>query len=165
MTGMTIKQAHADDLPAIMSLLEMGRQTMRRNSNTFQWNGYPTENQILADIADGNSYLICHNNTPVATFAMIIGEEPTYQRIYNGKWLNDTLPYATIHRLAGTPQYRGLGKMCFDWVWQNIHNIRIDTHRRNAILRHLAETNGFSYCGIIHLANGDERMAFQKVES
>ncbi|MBR0072713.1 MAG: GNAT family N-acetyltransferase [Bacteroidales bacterium] len=162
---MTIKQAYADDLPAIMSLLEMGRQTMRRNGNTFQWNGYPTENQILADIADGNSYLICHNNTPVATFAMIIGEEPTYQRIYNGKWLNDTLPYATIHRLAGTPQYRGLGKMCFDWVWQNIHNIRIDTHRRNAILRHLAETNGFSYCGIIHLANGDERMAFQKVES
>lgn len=162
---MTIRHATTDDLPHIMHLLDCGRQTMRQNGNTFQWNGYPTENQILADIADGNSYLICHNNTPVATFAMIIGEEPTYQRIHNGKWLNDTLPYATIHRLAGTPQYRGLGKMCFDWVWQNIHNIRIDTHRRNAILRHLAETNGFSYCGIIHLANGDERMAFQKVES
>lgn len=163
MTGMTIKQAHADDLPAIMSLLEMGRHTMRQNGNTFQWNGYPTEEQILNDIANGNSYLICHGCKPVATFAMIIGEEPTYKQIFNGRWLDDTLPYATIHRLAGNPHYKGLGKICFDWVWQNIHNIRFDTHRRNHILRHIAETNGFSYCGIIYLANGDERLAFQRV--
>ena len=162
---MTIRHATPDDLPIIMRLLDQGRNTMRQNGNTFQWNGYPTEDQILNDIANGNSYLICHNDIPVGTFAMIIGEEPTYKNIYNGKWLDDTRTYATIHRLAGNPRYKGLGKICFDWVWQNIHNIRFDTHRCNPILRHIAETCGFSYCGIIYLENGDERMAFQKVES
>ena len=29
-------------------------------------------------------------------------------------------------------------------------------------MRHLMEKHGFDYCGIIYLANGDERLAFQK---
>ncbi len=162
---MTIRHATPDDLQQIMHLLDCGRHTMRQNGDTFQWNGYPTEEQILSDIANGNSYLICDVDKPVATFAMIIGEEPTYRQIFNGQWINDTLPYATVHRLAGLPHYHGLGKICLDFVWSKIHNIRFDTHSSNAILRHLAETNGFHYCGIIYLANGDERMAFQRIDN
>ena len=162
---MTIRHATTDDLPHIMHLLDCGRQTMRQNGNTFQWEGYPTEEQILRDIANTDSYLICDGQKPVATFAMIIGEEPTYKQIFNGQWIDDTLPYVTVHRLAGLPHCHGLGKICFDYVWQHIQNIRLDTHRCNVILRHLAETNGFRYCGIIYLANGDERMAYQRVES
>ena len=41
-------------------------------------------------------------------------------------------------------------------------NIRIDTHRDNRIMRHNIEKHGFAYCGIIYLANGDERLAYQK---
>ncbi len=162
----TIRHATPDDLPAIMELIAHGRQMMRQNGNHSQWtDGYPSENQILDDIAKDNSYLICHNDTPVGTFAMIIGEEPTYLHIYDGHWLDDTQTYATIHRLAGSPQHKGLAKACFDYVWGKTHNIRIDTHRDNAIMRHLADTNGFIYCGIIYLANGDERLAFQKIEN
>jgi len=42
------------------------------------------------------------------------------------------------------------------------NNIRIDTHRDNAIMQHNIEKHGFTYCGIIYLANGDERLAYQK---
>ena len=158
---MTIRRATPDDLPAIMALLEMGRQTMRNNGNTFQWNGYPTENQILADIADGNSYLICHGDKPVATFAMIIGEEPTYKTIYDGQWLDDE-PYHVIHRIASTPQSHGILDTVLDFSESIAKNIRIDTHEANIIMRKGLEKHGYQYCGIIHLLNGDERMAFQK---
>ena len=41
-------------------------------------------------------------------------------------------------------------------------NLRIDTHRDNVIMRHVIEHYGFTYCGIIYLLNGDERLAYQK---
>ena len=161
---MTIRHATPDDLPYIMRLIDHGRNTMRQNGNHSQWtDGYPSENQILDDIAKGNSYLVCDHDKPIATFAMIIGEEPTYKNIYDGHWLDDTLPYATIHRLASLPGTHGSAKTCFDYAWEKTHNVRIDTHRDNAIMRHLADTNGFTYCGIIYLANGDERLAFQRI--
>ena len=163
---MTIRHATPDDLPHIMRLLDHGRHTMRQNGNLLQWtDGYPSAQQILLDIANGNSYLVCDGDKPVSTFAMIIGEEPTYKDIYNGKWVDDTLPYATIHRLASLPGSHGSAALCFDYAFCQTRNVRIDTHRDNSIMRHLAEKHGFAYCGIIHLANGDERLAFQKVES
>ena len=37
----------------------------------------------------------------------------------------------------------------------------IDTHRDNVIMRHVIDRYGFTYCGIIYLLNGDERLAYQ----
>lgn len=42
-------------------------------------------------------------------------------------------------------------------------NIRIDTHRDNRIMQHNILKYGFSYCGIIYLLSGDERLAYQAV--
>ena len=42
-------------------------------------------------------------------------------------------------------------------------NIRIDTHRDNKIMQHNILKHGFTYCGIIYLLSGDERLAYQKV--
>jgi hypothetical protein len=42
-------------------------------------------------------------------------------------------------------------------------NIRIDTHRDNHIMQHNIAKHGFAYCGIIYLANGDERLAYQRL--
>ena len=44
------------------------------------------------------------------------------------------------------------------WSFSQIDNIRIDTHRDNKPMRHLLEKYGFTYCGIIYLLNGDERL-------
>jgi RimJ/RimL family protein N-acetyltransferase len=43
-----------------------------------------------------------------------------------------------------------------------IPNIRIDTHRDNAIMQHLLEKNGFVKCGIIYVEDGSPRIAYQK---
>ena len=38
----------------------------------------------------------------------------------------------------------------------------IDTHRDNKIMQHNILKHGFTYCGIIYLLSGDERLAYQK---
>lgn len=99
----------------------------------------------------------------VGAFAFIPGVDPTYAVVYGGAWIDDELPYATIHRLASTMDSHGVASACFDWCWSQIHNLRIDTHEDNVIMRHCIEKAGFRYCGIIHLLNGDPRLAFQKL--
>ena len=44
-------------------------------------------------------------------------------------------------------------------------NIRIDTHLDNRIMQHVIKKYGFTYCGIIYLASGDERLAYQQIIS
>ena len=49
----------------------------------------------------------------------------------------------------------------FDWVLGFTETIRIDTHRDNVIMHHILREYGFIYCGVIYLANGDARDAYQ----
>ena len=114
------------------------------------------------DIADnGDSYLLLENGKPIATWAFIRGPEPTYAIIYNGKWLNRRA-YHVIHRVASMPGCHGVMRDLLEWCFSMDGNIRIDTHRDNAVMRHCLAKYGFTYCGIIHLQNGDERLAYQK---
>ena len=41
-------------------------------------------------------------------------------------------------------------------------SVRIDTHHEN-VMRKLIERNGFVYCGIITLSNGELRDAFELI--
>ena len=59
---------------------------------------------------------------------------------------------------------KGVANACLQWCYEQIPNLRADTHRDNHILQYILKKHGFKYCGIILLANGDERLAFQKVE-
>ena len=43
-------------------------------------------------------------------------------------------------------------------------NIRIDTHKDNTIMQHNLDRYGFKYCGIIHIASGAERLAYQRLK-
>jgi len=42
-------------------------------------------------------------------------------------------------------------------------NIRIDTHKDNHIMQHNLAKYGFQYCGIIYIASGAERLAYQRL--
>jgi hypothetical protein len=55
-----------------------------------------------------------------------------------------------------------LPSFCFDFALSQCKNVKIDTHRDNIPMQRALEKKGFSYCGIIHIANGDERIAYQK---
>lgn len=92
----------------MLELCEQARGIMRSDGNMQQWaDGYPSRDVLLSDIRKGNSYVICREGSVVGTFAFIIGEDPTYDKIYDGNWKNNTDIYGTIHRLASGPDSHG----------------------------------------------------------
>lgn len=159
----TIRKTRADELDRASEIYDIGRAYMRASGNTEQWsNGYPDRETIKRDIEQGVSYVVAdENDFPVCVFAFIPGDDPTYAKIYNGKWLNDGV-YCTIHRIAVALQKHGLASLVFDWASSRAENVRVDTHRDNIPMQNALLKNGFVYCGIIHLLNGDERLAYQK---
>lgn len=162
----TIRKSRPDDLDTLMDIFEQGKRIMRKSGNLKQWTGgYPSAELIQKDMANGNSY-VCQDEQGnlIGTFAFIPGKDPTYTHIYEGAWLDDTLPYGVIHRLASTEDSHGVAAACLDWCYRQIPNLRADTHRDNHILQHILTSHGFRYCGIIYLLNGDERLAYQKLD-
>ncbi len=161
---MTIRPTTYADLDALTAIFAYARAQMTADGNPTQWgDGYPTREQLENDIQRGVSYVIVHEGVPCATFVFIIGTDPTYQYIEDGQWLDDTLPYGTIHRIASNGQQRGIFRTVLDWCSAQCSNIRIDTHQSNARMIHLIEQNHFTRCGIIYARNGSPRIAYQRV--
>lgn len=149
----------------LMPVFEQAKRFMRQNGNLHQWmGGYPSREILAADIATGSSFVCLDDEgVIVGTFCFRYGPapEPTYTAIYDGSWLNDK-PYGVIHRIASAGRVGGIFAACLNWCRGYIDNIRIDTHRDNRVMQELLVRHGFSRCGIIFLANGDERIAFQR---
>lgn len=161
---MDIRIAHKEDLAEVMAVLAAAKGIMRASGNDGQWvNGYPSEEVILEDIGRGNGFVVLDDGRIVAYFAFIASPEPTYARIYNGAWLNDSLPYHVVHRIGSYPEVHRVFMTVMDWCFERDPNIRIDTHRDNRIMQHCIDRYGFSYCGIIYLESGDERLAYQLI--
>ena len=161
----TIRLATYDDIPAIMPVIDVARKMMHASGNVNQWiNGYPSEEVIHADIARDGGFLVTDDERIVAYFAFLPAPEPTYEKIYDGAWLNDE-PYYVIHRLASWPDVHGIWDCVLTWAFERTHTLRVDTHRDNRIMQHNILKHGFTYCGIIYLLSGDERLAYQKTIS
>ena len=159
-----IRAAEPGDIPAILEVMAAARGIMRASGNLHQWaDDYPQAEHIEADLARGGGFVLQEAGVIVGYFAFLASPEPTYKRIYGGAWLDDTLPYHVIHRIASLPDAHGIFRDIMDWAFAHDRNIRIDTHRDNAIMQHLIEAHGFTYCGIIYLASGDERLAYQQL--
>ena len=162
---MKIRATTTDDMELLMPVFEQAKRFMRKNGNLHQWTGgYPSREILAADIAIGSSFVCLDDEgVIVGTFCFRYGPapEPTYAAIYDGSWLNDK-PYGVIHRIASAGRVGGIFAACLNWCRGYIDNIRIDTHRDNRVMQKLLVRHGFSRCGIIFLANGDERIAFQR---
>ncbi|MBR5515805.1 MAG: tRNA (guanosine(46)-N7)-methyltransferase TrmB [Clostridia bacterium] len=167
-TNLEIRKAEACELDRIMEIVAQAQEYMKE-AGFCQWdNGYPSRELIEKDIKDENRYVVCHNNTIMASAGLFMGEEPDYKEIYEGEWLNSS-PYISIHRICVDNKFKGMGlggavvRHCEDIARKNnIRNIRCDTHEENLSMRRMLEKNGFVYCGIIHLADGSPRVAYQK---
>lgn len=156
-----IRKTTIADIPQLREIFDIARQFMANTGNPSQWvDGYPSDEQLTQDIENGDSYVVEKDEKVVATFVLRGGIDPTYNIIYEGKWLNDK-PYATIHRIASTGEIKGIMHIAMQFALQQYDNIRIDTHHDNMVMQHLIEKEGFKYCGIIHCWSGDERVAFQ----
>lgn len=169
---MNIRQSVANDLDALMALFSEARGTIAL-LGIDQWqDGYPSEAVVARDIEKGQSYCVEHDGNICATFALIDDGEPTYDRIFDGAWLtgDQTGHYLAIHRVAIAVAMRGQGiapailSYAADAALRSERtSLRIDTHRGNVVMRRMLEKNGFAYCGVIYLANGAERVAYEKV--
>ena len=160
-----IRRSAVVDIPYILDIFAYARHFMATNGNPCQWvNGNPDKNFLLNDINMGSSYVCTVNDKIVGTFVLQEGKDPTYNVIHDGQWLNEE-PYATIHRIAGNGETKGLLHAALQFALQTHSNIRIDTHRDNTVMQNALRKEGFIYCGIINCWNGGERMAYQLVRS
>ena len=133
---------------------------MADKGNPNQWTeGYPAEELIREDIAHGDCFICLSEGRTVATFVLRSGVDPTYTVIYDGQW-PDNRPYATIHRIASSGDRHGIFHHIIRFALTRYDTLRIDTHQDNAPMRHAIAKEGFTYCGLIHCWNGDERLAF-----
>lgn len=166
---MIFRIATASDKDKIMEIIKQAQEYLKIKG-VDQWqDNYPNLNIIKDDIDKRKSYVLEENGTIVATVAVSFNDEKTYDKIYNGKWITEN-DYAVIHRIAVANNYKGkrisseilahIEKMCLQ---KNVHSIKVDTHEQNESMRKMLSNNGFRYCGIIYLENGNERVAYEKV--
>lgn len=156
-----IRPSQPQDLDTIMQIFDVARLKMRAAGNDVQWvNGYPQRALVEQDIARGESFVCCNaEGEVVAAFAFIVGNDPTYNYI-EGAWLNNE-PYGTIHRLGSLEGVHGVFHAVVEWAKGRIRYVRLDTHEKNTPMLRLAEHEGFVYCGVIYVADGTPRRAFQ----
>lgn len=170
-----IRKSTEQDLPALLSIFDEARGTIKQ-LGIDQWqNGYPHSEVIRDDISRGESYSVTADGEICATFALIEGGEPTYDKIYDGAWLTGYSPatspdYFAIHRVAISVRLRGQGiaTKIIDFAAQKARaaekrSLRIDTHRGNVVMRRMLEKHGFTHTGTIYLADNAERVAYEKL--
>ena len=158
---MFVRKATLDDVDKIMNIYKTAQEFMIENGNPTQWgHTYPARELIEEDIEKKICHLVCSGDEIHGAFALFSGREPTYEYIENGRWLNDD-DYVTVHRIASGGKAKGIFKCAIDHCKSISDNIRIDTHKDNAIMQRLVEKNGFAKCGTIYVADGSARIAYQ----
>lgn len=165
-----IRQAKKEDLNTIYSLIQRGKKVLAQEKIP-QWQGiYPQKEDILQDIKQGYGYLLIKNGQIVGTATLFQREDSNYQQIYAGAWQKGLGKYATIHRIAIEPNFKGqhLGDYFFSNLISEAYRlgfreVRIDTHEKNKRMQHLILKAGFEYAGIVYMHQdpNDQRKAFQ----
>ena len=164
-TDMLIRNTTYEDLDEVMSIYAVARDFMRSTDNGSQWGTtHPRRELIESDIEKKCSYVVEENGEILGVFFFRTGNDPTYETICDGKWLDDD-EYGVIHRIAMKYQGRGVATFVYNHCFNIINNLRIDTHERNLPMQHSLTKNGFVKCGTIYLESGDSRIAYQKVNT
>lgn len=167
------RAATLKDLEQVMEAVEYSRDVLRLQGNGQWQDGYPNRDDFVNDINNGRLFVIYNQNNPndVVALCALTYHEEDYHHLYEGEWLTD-LPYMVMHRVAIKEKYqgRGYGKLLFKLFEdqakaEGYRSLRIDTHEGNAVMRHLIDKAGFSYCGKAILTPDKDRMVFEKVLS
>ena len=120
---MTIRPTTYADIDTLLVIFTHAREQMVADGNPTQWeDGYPSCQQLKEDIERGVSYVIEQDGMVCATFVFINGDDPTYDLIEDGAWLDNVLAYGTIHRIASNGLIKGVflcgTRLVFSTLWQ-----------------------------------------------
>ena len=160
---MNIRKAKTEEIGIIMDVFDAAKRFMRKTGNDKQWvGGYPSKELLLDNIRNDGLYVcLSEDEQIIGAFYFKVEDDKTYATIYEGEWLNDK-PYGVVHRIASNGKQKGIGDACLQWCLEQCGNVRVDTHRINTVMRDVLVRNGFRQCGIIYIADGTERIAYQK---
>ena len=170
MAEIYLRRAQLQDLTAIMKIIDDAKELLKKNGSPQWQNGYPDQETFTQDIVMQTNWILINDNKVVATATLQLTPEPTYRNITQGQWQQPDEPYATIHRVAISSNYRGQGlsKLLFSNLltvgqMQGIKNFRVDTHRSNKAMQHIAENFNFKKRGItkVNDQNDPERLAYE----
>ena len=173
---MVFRKTTKEDIVRICEIFDGARETMHA-AGIDQWtDGYPAAADIEADLAAGESYVLCEEDgTIVATCAVLLGGEVTYTEIADGHWLtqssdDENTTYVAVHRVATDKNCRskGLASRLLEEaaaIGRDAGKIslRIDTHRDNIPMQRMLARNGLTLCGEITLLSGAKRNAYEKM--
>ena len=162
---MDVRRARMDELDAVMGIYDEARAFMRAHGNASQWPvGTPSREEIVEDVRAGVCYVLVEGDKLAGVFCFMLGEDPTYAVIEDGAWRSDA-PYGAIHRVASAGVARGVAKACFDFCASRMGHLRIDTHEDNLPMQRAIERYGFKRRGIVHIADGSPRIAYDYLTS
>lgn len=159
----TIRLCVPADEPAVLDIYDSARAHMRAEGNMRQWTGgYPNAASLERDMAAGRAYVMEDDGLVFAAFCLLRTPEPTYNKLYEGSWLSPG-PYVTLHRVASDGSHRGVMARAVAFAAEACPHVRVDTHRDNRSMQRALTACGFNYRGIIYLADGAERLAFERL--
>lgn len=148
---MDYRLGKTEDIDEICILIAAAIQTMESNG-IHQWDSiYPTRDDFLTDIRNGNLYTAIENNQIVAIY--VISEE--YDAAYlNAAWKCDGDTACILHRFCVSPavQNRGLGKEILLHMEEQLRDkgfesVRLDVFTENPYALRLYENNGYKRRG------------------
>lgn len=163
-----LRRTKLNEVNRVIDIINDNKVYLKEN-NIDQWqDGYPNVDVINADVSNSESYVYVVNDEIVGTLMLSFSGDSNYDKI-NGNWSN-AHKYATIHRIAVSPKHKGksYAKTMLHAVEvivreNNYDTIRVDTHEVNKVMISFLEKCGFNYCGIIKLADGNKRNAYDKI--
>ena len=168
MTKSLIRLANLNDLVEIERLLIETRGYFKK-AKIPQWQGiYPAVEDFVTDIQREECYLALINQKVVGMIVISSQEELNYQAMVSGHWQSQG-PYTVIHRLAVSQSARGagIGRQLMNFaetitLARQRQIIRVDTHELNRGMLALLEASRYQTAGVIKVADGSLRLAFEK---
>ena len=163
----TLENAQLEDVQQCYDIIKIGKKFQQEQGFTQWTEDYPNLNTIRDDILNQKGYVVKADETIAGYMCIDFDGEPAYDSI-DGKWSMDA-PFAVVHRMAFSTQYRGIGLADITWKLieeycrkMNIGYIRVDTDFPTKRMQHVLEKNSFKNCGII-VFQGSGKIAYDKV--
>lgn len=130
------RKAIQSEIPEIWVILQQAIKR-RKEDGSNQWqDGYPNPDVIQKDIEKDAGYVLTEGETIVGYCAVLINDEPQYEKII-GKWLSND-DYVVLHRVAISDGHlgKGLAKKLLGFIEEyarnkNIYSIKADTNFDN----------------------------------
>ena len=159
-----IRRAQTADMERILEIYSLARAFMISSGNPTQWSpSYPAQCMLEEDICQQHLYVAEDDRGVHGVFFFAVMDDPTYGVIEGGSW-GSSDPYGVIHRIASDGN-GGVFSAALAFCLEKIPHIRIDTHHDNFPMQHVLEKHGFRKRGIIYVADGSPRIAYDRINN